>query len=89
MTETKDSRNNQGCGFAGACGVPHSSGEERKRGELLAAIESPADLRKLPLEALPAVCADILAIGKSGAFCLFDGSCRVDRGTALCVQHPL
>ena len=59
MTETKDSRNNQGCGFAGACGVPHSSGEERKRGELLAAIESPADLRKLPLEALPAVCADI------------------------------
>ncbi len=59
MTETKDSRNNQGCGFAGACGVPHSSGEERRRGELLAAIESPADLRKLPLEALPAVCADI------------------------------
>lgn len=62
MTERKDSKNSQVCDVAGgfSSGAERAAaGEQSRRGVLLGAIDSPADLRSLPMEALPAVCADI------------------------------
>lgn len=61
MAETKDSKNNSG--YTSGCtdgGDPAAkAGAAYRSGALLAGIDSPADLRRLPQEVLPQVCADI------------------------------
>ena len=90
-TERNDSINSGGVDSRPA---EHGCMSELTPGPVLSTIGSPADLRRFPVEALGAVCADIRdflirSLSDNPGFCVVDGSGRTDRGTALCVQSHL